>query len=199
MMLVIQHCGPGKRVPRPLNIAFVLALLMLLAPAGADQFDLRLDGLFARLHDARNPAVAKRAEREIWAIWHETPDARSLEIMRAARRALDSGDFATAVHRLDELVAYAPEFAEAWNQRAIVLYLAEDYAGALRDIERTLELEPRHFGALSGRGQVYLQLEELEMALESFELALERNPWMDNVRTQMDMIRARLNAIPQPI
>jgi len=181
------------------NIALLVILLVMLAPVGADQSDLRLDGLFALLHDARNPAVAKRTEREIWAIWHETPEDKSLEIMRAARRSLDVGDFATAVQRLDELVVYVPEFAEAWNQRAIVLYLAEDYAGALRDIERTLELEPRHFGALSGRGQVYLQLDELEMALESFELALESNPWMDNVRTQMEMIRAQLNARPQPI
>ena len=184
--------------PNPV-ITLFFALLVMLSPAAADQSDLRLDGLFSRLHDARNPAVAKRTEREIWAIWHETPDDKSFEIMRAARRSLDSGDFATAIQRLGELVTYAPDFAEAWNQRAIVLYLAEDYAGALRDIERTLALEPRHFGALSGRGQVYLQLDELEMALESFELALERNPWMDNVRTQMEMIRARLNARPRPI
>ncbi len=184
--------------PNPV-ITLFFALLVMLSPAAADQSDLRLDGLFSRLHDARNPAVAKRTEREIWAIWHETPDDKSFEIMRAARRSLDSGDFATAIQRLDELVTYAPDFAEAWNQRAIVLYLAEDYAGALRDIEQTLALEPRHFGALSGRGQVYLQLDELEMALESFELALERNPWMDNVRTQMEMIRARLNARPRPI
>lgn len=180
-------------------IAIFFALLITFAPAGADQSDVRLDGLFTQLHDARNPAVAKRAERQIWAIWHETPDSKSLEIMRAARRSLDAGDFNTAVNRLDELVAYAPDFAEAWNQRAIVLYLAEDYSGALRDIERTLALEPRHFGALSGRGQVFLQLDELEMALESFELALDRNPWMDNVRSQMEMIRAQLNARPQPI
>ncbi|MGR9092161.1 MAG: tetratricopeptide repeat protein [Gammaproteobacteria bacterium] len=188
--------APTARNP---GIAIFIALLVTLSPAGADQSDLRLDGLFAQLHGARNPAIAKRAEGEIWAIWHETPDGKSLEIMRAARRSLDAGDFATAVKRLDELVAYAPDFAEAWNQRAIVSYLAEDYTGALHDIERTLALEPRHFGALSGRGQVYLQLEELEMALESFELALDRNPWMDNVRNQMEMIRAQLNARPQPI
>jgi tetratricopeptide (TPR) repeat protein len=196
---VKQHylrIAPTARNP---GIAIFIALLVTLSPAGADQSDLRLDGLFAQLHGARNPAIAKRAEGEIWAIWHETPDGKSLEIMRAARRSLDAGDFATAVKRLDELVAYAPDFAEAWNQRAIVSYLAEDYTGALHDIERTLALEPRHFGALSGRGQVYLQLEELEMALESFELALDRNPWMDNVRNQMEMIRAQLNARPQPI
>lgn len=165
----------------------------------ADQSDLRLNGLFEQLQEAPNPATAKRAEGEIWSIWHETPDEQSMVIMREARRALDTGDFRNAVTRLDELVAYAPDFAEAWNQRAIVLYLAEDYAGALRDIERTLALEPRHFGALSGRGQVYLRLDELEMALESFELALDRNPWMDNIRGQMEMIRARLNARPQAI
>ena len=197
MKKVYEQNAPTARNPG--IVAILVALLVVLSPAAADQSDLRLEGLFTQLHEARNPAVAKRAEGEIWAIWHETPDGKSLEIMRAARRSLDAGDFATAMGRLDELVAYAPGFAEAWNQRAIVLYLAEDYTAALRDIERTLALEPRHFGALSGRGQVYLQLDELEMALESFQLALDRNPWMDNVRSQMEMIRAQLNARPQPI
>lgn len=181
---------------------FAVALFSAVAllPAGhADQSDPRLAPLFAQLQEATNPVVAKRAEQEIWSIWHETPDGESMEIMRGARAALDAGDFPTAMRMLDALVAHVPDYAEAWNQRAIVLFLAEDFAGSLRDIERVLELEPRHFGALSGRGQIYLHMEELELALESFEAALERNPWMDNVRGQMDMIRALLNARQRPI
>ena len=105
----------------------------------------------------------------------------------------------SAVTLLDDLVDYAPDFAEAWNQRAIVLYLAEDYTGSLRDIEQTLALEPRHFGALSGRGQVYLRLDEPELALQAFESALDHNPWMANIRGQMEMIRAYLNGRQKPI
>jgi tetratricopeptide (TPR) repeat protein len=169
-------------------------LLVLSASAQADQFDPKLDELFVQLHEANNPRIAKRAEREIWAIWHQTPDDTALEIMRGARTALDGRDFDVAISLLDKLVEYAPDFAEAWNQRAIVLYFAEDYSGSLRDIEQTLALEPRHFGAMAGRGQVYLRLDELELALQAFESALDRNPWMDNISGQMDMIRARINA-----
>ena len=193
---VAQRCALRRAA-----IAALVAALVVAAPCGtmADQNDPRLDALFAQLQDADNPMIAKRAEREIWSIWHETPDEQSMNIMRAARGALDAGDFPRAIALLDDLVRYAPDYAEAWNQRAIVLYLAEDYAGSLRDIDRTLALEPRHFGALSGRGQVYLQLDELDLAIEAFERALERNPWMDNIRGQIEMIRTLLNARPQPI
>ncbi len=185
---------------RKASFVIVTALLIVLSPSShADQSDPKLNELFVQLREATNPRVAKRAEREIWAIWHQTPDDTALEIMRNARTALDSADFDSAISLLDKLVEYAPDFAEAWNQRAIVLYFAEDYGGSLRDIEQTLRLEPRHFGAMSGRGQVYLHLDELELALQAFESALDRNPWMDNIRGQMRMIRARINSRQKPI
>jgi tetratricopeptide (TPR) repeat protein len=182
----------------PIFVAATLALL-LGETSRADQSDPRLNGLFTQLHEATNPAVAHSAESEIWSIWHETPDEKSMAIMRNARLALDGKDFSSAITLLDKLVDYSPNFAEAWNQRAIVLYLAEDYTGSLRDIEQTLALEPRHFGALSGRGQVYLRLDEPELALQAFESALDRNPWMANIRGQMEMIKAYLNSRQKPI
>ena len=135
-------------------LCLVILALVHVASARADQSDPRLDALFVQLQNASNPSVARRAEQEIWAIWHETPDDRSMEIMLNAREAFDLDDYATAIGLLNDLVAHAPDFAEAWNQRAIVLYLADDFAGSLRDIDRTLTLEPRHFGALSGRGRI---------------------------------------------
>ena len=179
----------------------IVATLLLVSSLGgnADQNNPKLDELFTQLREATNPRVAKWAEREIWTIWHETPDDTSLEIMRNARTALDSADFDLAISLLDKLVEYTPDFAEAWNQRAIVLYFTEDYSGSLRDIEQTLKLEPRHFGAMSGRGQVYLRLDELELALQAFKSALDRNPWMDNIRGQIQMIRARINSRQKPI
>jgi len=191
-----------KRIgSRPAALLLIVVVLQasIITCTSADQTDPRLDELFRQLQDAPNPAAARRAEHEIWTIWHETPDPKSMEIMRNARLALDAHDFGSAIDLLNELVEYAPQFAEAWNQRAIVLYLAEDYAGSLEDIDKTLALEPRHFGALSGRGQCYLRLEEYELALKAFESALDQNPWMDDIRTQMDMIRALLNSRQKPI
>ncbi len=165
----------------------------------ADQSDPRLNTLFDTLQQANNPQNARMVERDIWSIWHETPDDTASQMMRNARQALDGGDYPTAIDFLNRLLEYVPGYAEAWNQRAIVLYLAEDYSGPLRDIDQTLRLEPRHFGALSGRGQVYLQLDELEFAAAAFEQALVINPWMMNIRQQLEMVRAALSAKPQAI
>ncbi len=196
-MSLSHYCR--SRLSKAALVIVATLLLVSSLSSNADQNDPKLDELFTRLREATNPRVAKRAEHEIWAIWHETPDDTSLEIMRNARTALDSADFDLAISLLDKLVEYTPDFAEAWNQRAIVLYFTEDYSGSLRDIEQTLKLEPRHFGAMSGRGQVYLRLDELELALQAFESALDRNPWMDNIRGKMQMIRARINSRQKPI
>lgn len=175
----------------------IIAALLAIIYSGisfADQSDPRLGTLFIDLQETTDPNIAKRAESQIWAIWHESPDEQSLEIMRDARASLSRSDFDSAIALLNQLVAHVPGYAEAWNQRAIALFLAEDFSGALRDIEQTLLLEPRHFGALSGRGQVYLHLEEPQLALNAFEQALDRNPWMANIRDQIAMVHAFLNA-----
>ena len=194
----------NKQALNPHCSRYDIALVLLIGcvvslGAAADQNDPRLEPLFAKLQQTDNARNAKEAERDIWSIWHETPDDHSLDVMQRARQALDADDFPTAVALLDELVAHAPNYAEAWNQRAIVLYIAEDFTGALRDIERTLTLEPRHFGALSGRGRIYMQLDEPEQALEAFAAALQINPWMDNIDSQIQIIRAYLNSKQKPI
>ncbi|MDA0822968.1 MAG: tetratricopeptide repeat protein [Proteobacteria bacterium] len=189
----------GLKTVLPYLAGIALMIAIGATNCHADQTDERLGTLFIDLQETTDRRVAKLAESEIWAIWHESPDKKSSEIMRNARRALDENDFDSAIAIINALVEHAPEFAEAWNQRAIVLYLAGDFPGALRDIEQTLMLEPRHFGALSGRAQVYLQLDEPELALEAFESALERNPWMDNIREQIAMVRAYMKSKQKPI
>ena len=90
------------------------------------------------------------------------------------------------------IVAIAPGFAEGWNKRATVHYLLGNYDKSLTDIAETLALEPRHFGALSGRGLVYMALEEEELALDSFEAALEVYPLAHGARHNADALRDRL-------
>lgn len=195
-----MHQHQSRRKYSPYVKGLCLALFVVCAADSiADQDDPRLIPLFEQLQNADNPNVAKKTETEIWAIWHETPDDKSMEIMRNARASLDGRDFESAIESLNELVVYKPDFAEAWNQRAIVLFIAEDYDGSLRDIEQTLALEPRHFGALSGRGQIYLHLDEPELALQAFEAALDRNPWMADIRGQVEMVRAYINSKQKPI
>ncbi len=176
-----------------------IVVLAYCANSRADQSDPKLDALFVQLRAATNPVIARRTEREIWAIWQHPPNDTARQMMRHAQAALDQRDFESAIRLLDKLVAHSPNFAEAWNQRAIVQYFAADYDASLSDIEQTLALEPRHFGAMAGRGQVYLHLNELELALQAFEDALEWNPWMANVRGQIYRIRELISARPKPI
>ena len=76
------------------------------------------------------------------------------------------------------VVAAAPDYAEGWNQRAFIRFLKEDLDGALEDLDRTLELEPRHFGALSGKAIVLMQQGRVELGHEVLREAVDIHPWL---------------------
>ena len=112
--------------------------------------------------------------------------------MRTGIDAMRRGDHRAALKAFDRVVAIAPDFAEAWNKRATVHYLVGNLDQSLDDIATTLNLEPRHFGALSGRGLVYVKLNDLERALVSFEAALAVSPQMVGPRVNAEAIRQLL-------
>jgi tetratricopeptide (TPR) repeat protein len=103
---------------------------------------------------------------------------------------------ARALEYFDRLVEHAPGFAEGWNKRATVYYLMENYEASVLDIERTLELEPRHFGALSGLGMIYDAIGEPAAALRSFEAAVAINPHLDGARQRIEALRRELAGSP---
>ena len=105
-------------------------------------------------------------------------------------------NYPSALESFEEMVDLVPEFAEAWNKRATVHWLLGNYQDSLSDIDKTLALEPRHFGALSGRGQVYVDLEEWDLALKAFEDALEVYPQMVGPRLNSEAIRMMLEGRP---
>ena len=106
--------------------------------------------------------------------------------------AMQRRDYPAALRSFDSMVDLAPEFAEGWNKRATLYYLMGAYENSLDDIVRTLELEPRHFGALSGRGLILQDLGRDEEALTAFEAALDLNPQMPGARHNADALRKSL-------
>ncbi len=154
----------------------------------ADQSDARLNDLFAQLKVSEG-IEAISAEQQIWAIWLETPDEKVKPLLEAGIDRMNSGNNPEALKTFDRIVEIAPDFAEGWNKRATLHYLLGNFDASLADIEKTLALEPRHFGALSGRGLVYAKLEDLEKALVAFEAALEVHPNMAGAKTNALMIR----------
>jgi tetratricopeptide (TPR) repeat protein len=110
--------------------------------------------------------------------------------------ALNAQDYPTALQTFTRMVDQAPEFAEGWNKRATVYYLMGDWRASVRDIQRTLTLEPRHFGALFGLGLIYQELDQLEAALRSFEATLVLNPHSVSTRRMIERLRQQLRGNP---
>jgi len=170
--------------------AIVLLLLFgLAAPAAADQDDPRLDRLFEQLYHAPDPVVARAVERAIWEIWLASEDDVINAMMGEGVAAMQRRDYPAALRSFDSMVEMAPDFAEGWNKRATLYYLMGAYESSLDDIIRTLELEPRHFGALSGRGMILHDLGRNEEALTAFEAALDLNPQMPGARLNVEALR----------
>ena len=169
------------------------ALLAPLPPAAqADQRDARLDALFAVLETAGDGQAARTAEAEIWRIWAESgrPDIDAL--MVEGVRAMSSQRIEDAIAIFGRITESAPEFAEGWNKRATAYYLNQDYAASVRDIQRTLELEPRHFGAISGMGLIFLSRGDEVGALAAFEAVLAIYPYASGARQRVQELRQLL-------
>jgi lipoprotein NlpI len=94
-------------------------------------------------------------------------------------RRIRVADFTGAEAVLDELVAYCPDYPEGWNQRAFARFLQGDHDGSLEDLARTLELEPRHFGALAGQGLNFLRQGRDRLAQTALRAAIDLHPWMN--------------------
>lgn len=168
------------------SLLFVLALSQ---PAAADQNDPRLDALFEILRAGPSYAHVQPAEAQIWIIWTQHEDESAQLLMNEGLRAMNLGDMTKARGLFDVLIAEQPSFAEAWNKRATVNYLLSDYEASLKDIEATLALEPRHFGALAGRGLVQSALGNVPEAITSFEQTLAVHPWAPGARMNLESLR----------
>ena len=156
----------------------------------ADQTDPRLADLFSRLQTTDDATDAAVAANLIWTIWHQSDDDRINDLMRQGLTQMSSRDYADAVATFSEMIKLDAGFAEAWNKRATVHYLMGDYGASVKDIDRTLELEPRHFGALSGLGLIMVAMENEEAAIAAFEATLAVNPFAAGAEQNLEALRA---------
>ena len=179
-------------------VSLVLACLWLAAAlagsmaAAADQRDPRLEELFIALSAAPDPESALGIEGAIWRIWLDGGDSTLNELMGEGIAAMSTNRLRDAAGRFTDLILAAPGFAEAWNKRATVYYLMNRLEDSVRDIERTLALEPRHFGAISGMGLIFLRRGDEEGALEAFEKVLEIHPHARSAQFHVQRLRERL-------
>ena len=146
-------------------------------PPPPDREDERRE-LMQSLRTAPGPAEAQAVSSQLWSIWADAPDARAQTLLDRGTGRIAARDLAGAVEAFDALVAYCPDYAEGYNQRAFAAFLAGDFAAALPDLDRAIELSPEHLGALSGRALTLIGLGRDDEAQAQLREALRLNPWL---------------------
>lgn len=147
--------------------------------------------LHERLRD-EHPFVRSYAEQGLWLLWARSGDPGIDRLMVQGTESMQSGQLESAVSTFSEVIRKKPDFAEGWNRRATVYYLAGEFERSIADCAEVLKRNPLHFGALSGLGQIYLQLQDYEKALLWYRRALEVNPNMTTVELNIQGIEALL-------
>lgn len=176
---------PGAGTVRTAAALAAIILALSLGTAMADQNDPRLDTLFQELHDAATVEESMPIQNAIWRIWTQSGSDTVDLLMEKGTGAMQQRDFAVALAMFNAIVEIEPGFAEGWNKRATLYYLMGRHEESLADIDRVIELEPRHFGALSGAGLVNMALERPEAALKAFKRALDANPHMPSAEARV--------------
>lgn len=185
LMRCLMRCLLRCLLPGVLGVAVHFSAL-------ADQRSEELPGLFTQLEQSTSADDTRTLEAKIWQLWLQAPDENSSLLLSQISRAMGTGELDLALSLADQLVDSSGDFAEAWNKRATIHYLMGNHAESVADIRETLALEPRHFGAISGLGLIFLRERNLQAALEAFEQVLAISPSSENARLSIERVRAEL-------
>ena len=150
----------------------------------------RIDTLFASLKTETDADAASEIENAILGLWLESGSDTVDLLMQWTLKAMEEKQYPRALDFLDRIIVLAPTYVEGWNKRATVHFLMDDYGESIADIGKVLELEPRHFGALSGLGMIMRSIGDDKRAMIAYRQALEVDPHLDNVREELDQLEA---------
>jgi tetratricopeptide (TPR) repeat protein len=170
---------------------FILSVFFFLSlsAAFADERKKKLDKLFNELK-TDNPVLTFEVEQKIWKIWSTHPKKNELTLMLSEGSTLLKNDkLNEAVNIFTKVIELDPNWAEAWNKRATVLYLLGEFQKSQNDIDNVLKLEERHFGALAGQGLVNIQLKNYDKAIMSYEKAQKIYPTMKSPKIMIKEIK----------
>ena len=160
---------------------FITFILLIGFPAKSDYSTEELNKLFLKLKIEQNITVASRIENKIWKLWTTHPSEPTLTELLAEGSYYMSQNQLTSAHKIfSKAIELDPNWAEAWNKRATVLYLMGDYELSQNDIDVVLSLEERHFGALTGQGLVQSALKNYQLAIDSYIEAHKIYPAMES-------------------
>ena len=172
-------------------IKFILFIFILFSFSflNAQDRDSKLNELFNELK-IYNVTLTSDIEQKIWKIWSTHPYNQELtKRLEEGSRLVRNQKLSEAINIFTEVINLDPKWAEAWNKRATALYLLGDYEASQKDIDKVLELENRHFGALAGQGLVNIKLENYEKAIESYKKAKKIYPTMRSPKIMIKQIK----------
>ena len=149
----------------------------------------KLNELFLKLETEENIIIASEIESKIWKLWTTHPSKPILTDLLAKGSFYMSQNKLLDAHEIfSKAIELDPNWAEAWNKRATVLYMLGEFQKSQDDIDQVLALEQRHFGALAGQGLVNIQLKNYEKAIRSYEQAQEIYPAMRSPKIMIKQI-----------
>jgi tetratricopeptide (TPR) repeat protein len=158
----------------------------------APKAETRLDTLFSQLKRERNEKAAERIAGRIWQEWNSSGSASIDLLMQWSQKAIEEQKFDVALDFLDQVILLKPAYAEGWNRRATVHFMMRSFGKSMSDIDHTLQLEPRHFGALAGMAQIMKESGSKELALEAYQRILAIYPMMRSAQNEVTTISEEL-------
>ena len=162
-----------------LNISFLYA----------DDRNTELNRLFNELK-IKDKSISFKIEQKIWKIWSTHPNNNELtSMLSVGSDFVNNNQYQKAVEIFTKVIELDPNWAEAWNKRATVLYMMGEFEKSQNDIDEVLKLEKRHFGALAGQGLVNIKLENYEKAIMSYEEAMEIYPSMNSPKIMIKQLK----------
>ena len=167
-----------------------ISLLFASKIALADQNDPRLNNLFKKLNETENQEEIRDLISDIWNIWYEVDDPKVIEYFEKGIQAMNLRNYPLAIRFFNNLIEEDPNFAEGWNKRATVHFMMGNFDQSMQDIIKTLELEPRHFGALDGMGLIFIHQGQFQQAIDVYDKMLEIFPFSVKTMDKKERIQS---------
>jgi len=170
------------------KILTIIILFFSTTTLNANDRDIELDKLFLELKK-NIPSLSSRIAQQIWMLWSIHPtDQKLTSLLDEGSRLVQDQKLNRAIDVFTEAIELDPNWAEAWNKRATVFYMVGEFKKSQNDIDKVLELEERHFGALAGQGMVNIQLKNYDKAKRSYQKVQEIYPAMKSPKVMIEQI-----------
>ena len=170
------------------TIISIFLILLFNFNAYSDQTDPRLERLFENLIETKSELKARPILAKIWSIWSLSGDKKIQKKFNLGNQFMEQRKFSESINIFSDIINSQPNFAEVWNKRATVYYITGDYEKSINDIFTTLELEPRHFGALDGLAQIYFTQDKFYEAAQTYRKILEILPFNNKAQTRLEYL-----------